>query len=807
MARIVEKPCRMDLHIHSFASTTTRDKGNKELEACTSDNLPVLLKGLADNGINACAITDHDTFDFELYEKLKEHEGDGGLELVLPGVEFTVGLEEDDGAETIIHVVAIFDDSDKDKVAKIADALLDADGKPRYDNGANTAFTELGLEGILRNIGLDAVLIGHEKSAGRGNKRDVSSLDPQTADRVILTEFVDAVEIRNRHKELDIKRLLEMYPRDDVPFVLGSDCHDWAVYPLENASMCGREDEIGFSCMKSLPTFQGLVMAITDHSRIKVGDGSFFGAGSRRVRSIELSVGDETFDIPLSAGINVIIGDNSVGKSLLLHALTDYRMISDKSLRMGYEAYCRKENLQFASSIGDSAICRFDDQQSVKTLLEELRSGDSSSPFVSRYFKKRVSVPGTVGEVRQRMKACIRALASKTLFNDSMLRLDSAVVELREVAASPMLAIGNKAPERSYTNIEALMSDTENKISELEQMKIEHSAALTEIGSLWADRLDNAIHELRLLGLGCELRKNSLEIENVAISSMNTAAKDVKGELKQKKTDEQNDADEYAGDLERAAAQLADLALLSAARFDAPIDLGLGKKAPEVTDMGDFRFVSELTTSEFDRAFTKDVLKAVFNKGAVGQIEQAIAGATELTTADVCSAISGVKPAEKGCFNEIAERADSFAKNSIRERLKVTNASLGIDDEPSPGLFSRLYFDLVAENDNPGIYIIDQPEDQISQMSIKDHVIGAFKRMAERRQVILITHNPQFVVNLDADNVIAIKKEGGQPLKFFSGALEYECDEYGILDIVANTVEGGADVVRKRLKRYGSKAS
>lgn len=77
--------------------------------------------------------------------------------------------------------------------------------------------------------------------------------------------------------------------------------------------------------------------------------------------------------------------------------------------------------------------------------------------------------------------------------------------------------------------------------------------------------------------------------------------------------------------------------------------------------------------------------------------------------------------------------------------------------------------------------------------------------MAERRQVILVTHNPQFVVNLDVDNVIAIKKDESGPLKFYTGALEYECDEYEILGVVANTVEGGADVVRKRLKRYGSK--
>lgn len=69
----------------------------------------------------------------------------------------------------------------------------------------------------------------------------------------------------------------------------------------------------------------------------------------------------------------------------------------------------------------------------------------------------------------------------------------------------------------------------------------------------------------------------------------------------------------------------------------------------------------------------------------------------------------------------------------------------------------------------------------------------------------MITHNPLFVVNLDVDNVIVLgrnSKDGKIDIK--SGALEYECDNYKMLDLVAKTVEGGADVVRKRLKRYSS---
>ncbi len=75
MNRIVTKPTRIDLHIHSAASTATKDKGNKELADCDKGHVDVLLRGLEAHGINMCAITDHDCFDKDLYFALKEREG------------------------------------------------------------------------------------------------------------------------------------------------------------------------------------------------------------------------------------------------------------------------------------------------------------------------------------------------------------------------------------------------------------------------------------------------------------------------------------------------------------------------------------------------------------------------------------------------------------------------------------------------------------------------------------------------------------------------------------------------------------
>lgn len=798
MERIVTKPTRIDLHIHSAASVVTKDKGKKELSDCDKDHVNVLLRGLEAHGINMCAITDHDCFDKDLYFALKEREGDGCLNKVLPGIEFSVSIRADGKKPTVVHIVAIFDDRRPDLIDGIAEVVCDENGKPRYDDLNNGAFTEDGFAKVLRDIGLNAVLIGHEKSAGQEAKRDVSSLGANCASEVILTEFVDAVEIRNKRRELDIKRLIETYPKDAVPFVVGSDCHDWATYP-------GKEGgEISFSSLKCLPTFEGLLMAITDPSRIKVGDCSFFSASSSKLDSLKLSVNGKNFDIPFSPGINAIIGDNSIGKSMMIHRLTNCRHVDGHKLADGYEAYCAKEGISVDTILPIAAEFKFDDQDSVRKTLEELHSGQGQNDYFGKYFQSHVDVDSIKDSLKRFFDECVVALESKARFNDTRRRLDKHEVVLRDLPKSEKLTISQYSKTISFKDIESLGSRLLSCRSDLVNARADHSKLFKEMGVEAAEAHAYAIKAMdRLLKL-VEKHRLVYERDDVKTRAVKGAASEERRVLSKRKTDEQKAIDDYSATLDDVSGKIANAVLLAAKRCNRKLEYAVPVDIRVPNPMGKFIFVSELTSGSTDISYCNEVFGEVFNKPKLSLLLNGIQSETELTTEEIAAAVTGEKPSMATCYDQIRNKLHAVV-DRITERRKITNKSIGIDAEPSPGLYGTLYFDLLAEEDTKsGVYIIDQPEDQISQVAIKEHVLGAFKRMSANRQILMITHNPLFVVNLDVDNVIVLARGQDGEIDVKSGALEYECDDYKVLDLVAKTVEGGAEVVRKRLKRYGS---
>ena len=116
-----------------------------------------------------------------------------------------------------------------------------------------------------------------------------------------------------------------------------------------------------------------------------------------------------------------------------------------------------------------------------------------------------------------------------------------------------------------------------------------------------------------------------------------------------------------------------------------------------------------------------------------------------------------------------------------------------------------LYLGMDVEDTRP--LIVDQPDENLDNESIYELLTAYFKVAKKRRQIILITHNPNLVVNADSEQVIvatAERRQNGLPhITYQSGALENSTPEdRGIRQQVCRILEGGSDAFRKRERRY-----
>ena len=88
------------------------------------------------------------------------------------------------------------------------------------------------------------------------------------------------------------------------------------------------------------------------------------------------------------------------------------------------------------------------------------------------------------------------------------------------------------------------------------------------------------------------------------------------------------------------------------------------------------------------------------------------------------------------------------------------------------GLLLLLFYLLVEKNDGP--LIVDQPEENLDNETVHEILVPSIQLAKQRRQIIVVTHNPNLAVVADADQVIAasIDKQNMCRVTYTSGALE-----------------------------------
>jgi energy-coupling factor transporter ATP-binding protein EcfA2 len=145
-----------------------------------------------------------------------------------------------------------------------------------------------------------------------------------------------------------------------------------------------------------------------------------------------------------------------------------------------------------------------------------------------------------------------------------------------------------------------------------------------------------------------------------------------------------------------------------------------------------------------------------------------------------------------------------YSTDHIQMQYSVTYDGVAIE-QLSPGTrgIVLLLLYLVIDQQDRRPLIIDQPEENLDPKSVFDELVPHFREARKRRQVIIVTHNANLVVNTDADQVIVATSEpnpsGGLPtVTYRSGSLEQQ----NVRTTVCEILEGGEQAFRDRERRY-----
>lgn len=104
---------------------------------------------------------------------------------------------------------------------------------------------------------------------------------------------------------------------------------------------------------------------------------------------------------------------------------------------------------------------------------------------------------------------------------------------------------------------------------------------------------------------------------------------------------------------------------------------------------------------------------------------------------------------------------------------------------------------LLAFGDEP--LVLDQPEDDLDNHLIYDLIVRQIRENKLRRQLLIVTHNANIVVNGDAEMVHVLDYRRGQCRVVERGALQ----ERPVREEVCRVMEGGHEAFERRWKRLG----
>lgn len=233
----------------------------------------------------------------------------------------------------------------------------------------------------------------------------------------------------------------------------------------------------------------------------------------------------------------------------------------------------------------------------------------------------------------------------------------------------------------------------------------------------------------------------------------------------------------------------------------------------KVTVEGEFRNLIDRSNGGFDRDIGMidgdEGLLATLSQDSTKTMEERIAALKSSLLAIHANDTTAVASAKdrrfvshiQGLTPEQIDRIRCwFPDDSLDVRYSIENGkSFKPVEQGSPGQKTAALLAFILSYGSEPL-VLDQPEDDLDNYLIYDLIVTQLREIKQKRQVLVVTHNANIVVNGDAENVIALDVKAGQTRILTQGGLQ----ESSIRDEICRVMEGGKEAFDQRYKRINA---
>jgi predicted ATP-dependent endonuclease of OLD family len=787
------EPIYLDLHIH-----TSEDPNNPKEDY----DFETLLAKVSENARGESfliSITDHNFINEKVYSNIQEEieKKYKGSNIVL-GVELHIRKYRDDENSKAYHCHIFFDleDITQEKIQDINKKLnlLYKNKTPNRTDKDIPLFEN--VIDIFEEYEFSLLPHGGQKHSTFSDTIRGSSGD-KNFDNVMYKSlyynFFDGFTARSENGIKVTREYLKTIGLDQfVGVITSSDNYKPEKYPEPRSKKASNYIP---TWTFASPTFDGLRIALSDNTRLSYGLDKP-KKWDTTIASAELNNSSIEMNVKFTAGLNVIIGGSSSGKTLIADSINR-----------------KLHNLSFENKDDNASV--YNEKYSVEEINVSCRNGLKPYYIHQNYISDVINSHGQINEIEPLDK----------LFPDTSEQRKSvskALNELKEII------------DRLFSNVEKI----ERFEKELEKTPI--LSSLIVMGEVTSNLITPLLNEAKVADSNLsyqDYEDDSEDLERIhellenhpIVVHSETAYKTL--------IDEIGDARDYSsihGDLFEIVAKYKE-------DLDKQLEerLGDGQKRKKSFEqlINRMRKYGQ-SLNEFDKIII-EILKfkrsydtrekeinghRLYFKGSIRINEEIVKDALneyllkakriiklkDLTPKDLYAdnfskTQLGNRTGAKPQYNKIATNVYANISEQDQTQPKILTKTKEDFEKLSPGKKTAVILDLILsyEGDNAPI-IIDQPEDNLSSEYMNTDLIDLIKEVKYKKQVIFVSHNATIPMIGDSQNIILCRNQDDK-IVIKSAPLDGEIDNTKIVDYIVSITDGGKQSVKKRFKKYNLK--